>query len=149
MATATVRKSGKARKAKASAKKATSFERLWLACRLMTLSRDEYAEVYKDLHGFPRNILSGNKFASKFSRESNVPRQVDQLPDARIHTLLEKVRLIHLKRHEQQRTRRLERRSKLYVGRDGGYGSDSEVILKLTTDGSRDENAGLATLRSI
>jgi hypothetical protein len=131
MSTTTVRKIGRARKAKAPAKEVTSFDRLWLACRLMTLTRDECDQVFEDLHGFHRNFMQGREFASKSNRESDVPRLVHQLTDARIHSLLEKVRLIHRRRNEQQRTRRLERRSLPNVGQDGGCQSAEECILKL------------------
>ena len=146
MATATVRKFGKAKKAKTPSRKVTSFDRLWLACRLMTLTRDEYDQVFKDLHGFARNIMQGTQFASKFSREFDVPRLVYQLPDARVHRLSEKVRLIHRKRNDQKRTRRLERENKLRVGRDDGCQSDAEFILKLAPDAN---GAVPATQRSI
>ena len=104
----------------------------------MTLTRDEYDQVYKDLHGFARTIMQGTEFASKSSREFNVPRLVYQLPDARVHSLSEKVRLIHRKRNDQQRTRKLERIDKLHVGRDDGCHSDAEHILKLAPDANRD-----------
>ena len=142
MTNAIIRKFGKAKKAKTTARKATSFDRLWLACRLMTLTREEYDQVYKDLHGFARNILSGNQFASKSSRESDVPRLVYQLPDARVHSLSEKVRLIHRKRNDERRTRKLQRGNELLVGQDDGYEGDAECILKLVSNFDGDEANG-------
>ena len=61
MATATVRRSVRATKA---TQKVNLYQRLWLACRLMTLSPDEYARFHKDVYGDPPPAFLGENLAA-------------------------------------------------------------------------------------
>ena len=98
MATATVRKSVRATK---TIQKVNLYQRLWLACRLMNLSPDEYARFHKDVYGDPPLAFRGEKLGGKFCRQTTVPSLALGLDNRQAKVLLQKLDRIDRERNER------------------------------------------------
>ena len=98
MATATVRKSVRATKA---TPKVNLYQRLWLACRLMNLSPEEYTCFHKDVYGDPPPAFRGEKLGGKFCRQTTVPSLALGLDNRQAIALLQKVDQIDRERKER------------------------------------------------
>jgi hypothetical protein len=98
MATATVCKSVRATKA---TQKLNLYQRLWLACRLMNLSPDEFARFHKEVYGDPPPAFQGEKLGGKFCRQTTVPSLVLGLDNRQAQALLQKVDQIDQERNER------------------------------------------------
>jgi hypothetical protein len=98
MAIATVRKSVRATKA---TEKVNLFQRLWLACRLMNLSPEDYTCFHKDVCGVAPAAFQDERLGGRFCRQTTVPGLVNQLTNRQAKDLLQKVDQLDRERDER------------------------------------------------